>query len=303
MDLDKVIRETLKHIGYNKEDSPLVNDENVKIETIFTKQSLDIALGVDRGDSAGDIGIMFGGAVNEAPDLTCHSHYLARKLSHKLYTAPLVWSRPDQKTQVTIGYEERGSINVPVAIDSVVICISHIEDMLTEDIHSDVLKIVHPFLEEYGIQHKLHTDNIKYFINPTGAFSTWFTSSDSGAVGRKIVCDQYGGFFPVGGGNLNGKDATKVDRSAVYMARYVAKQVVSKGMAHKCQVQVSYAIGMPDPVSVEVDCFNTNIDLMENIRDFVDTFNFRPRAIIQLFNLRDTPRSGLSIPRYVWPHR
>ena len=153
-----------------------------------------------------------------------------------------------------------------------------------------VASFIYPILEEYAILHNLTMEGIKMYINPTGSFTVYGTIADSGLVGRKIVCDQYGGYFPVGGGNLNGKDATKVDRSGVYMARFVAKQVLLHNLADKCQIQVSYAIGMKDPISIEVECFGTERAPMKYIQEFVDQFSFRPGDIISRFGLRDATK-------------
>lgn len=282
-DYNAIVKEVLTEIGYTPEKSPEFNYDNFILHCEFTKQSPDIAQGVDNAEStgAGDIGIMFGGAVNEAPDFTCWSHYLARLLSFEIYKYNFPWAKPDQKTQVTIKYVD----GVPVAISDIIVCISHEESKPLEEIRTDIENFVSHTLTKYKVFKKLNIQEYRLYVNPTGKFVQMGPIADSGEVGRKIVCDQYGGYFPVGGGNLNGKDATKVDRSAVYMARYVAKKVVANKLADLCQIEVSYGIGMIDPISIDVECFGTNKVSMEEIYEFVDRFSFRPKDIIAQFKL------------------
>jgi len=286
-DFTTIARRTLHEIGYNPSRSPLFNSTTIKVNDIFTTQSPDIAQGVDlNGDiGAGDIGIMFGGAINEAPDYTGWAHYLARLISYEVYQRSFVWDKPDQKTQVTVRYEDGKA----VAIDSIVCCISHDENQPLGIIRQQVTECVLGVLASNAIP--LQYADVKILVNPTGKFSLYGPIADSGEVGRKIVCDQYGGYFAVGGGNLNGKDATKVDRSAVYMARYVAKHVVAKGFADKCQIQVAYAIGVAQPVSIKVDCFGTENTNLEEIEKFVQGFDFSPKAIIKRFKLTSKDRA------------
>ena len=246
----------------------------------------------DEDKGAGDIGIMFGGATLEAPDYTGHSHYIAKVLSKGLHDLVVqgenIWGRPDIKTQVSIRYEDK----IPVAVDNVVICISHAEDKDLEEIREEITIYVKEVLADYNhsiIQlgrQFLDIQNVKVLVNPTGRFAIFGPASDAGEVGRKIVVDQMGGHFSVGGGNLNGKDATKVDRSGVYISRSAAKHIVASGLATKAQVQVSYAIGVAKPTSVCVETFGTSkVDeglIEEKIKELVD---FRPGAIINKFKL------------------
>jgi len=280
-----IIRNVLDWIGYNEDNSPDFNYKNFDLELTFTTQSPDIAQGVDaherESEGAGDIGIMFGGAVNEAPDMTSHAHYLARLLSFKLFESRGEIIYPDQKTQVTIRYEN----DVPVEITDVVLCVSHKESISTYEIDKTILNIVNPIISEYAEKHNLICVSTKICINPTGSFSVMGPVADAGTIGRKIVCDQYGGYFPVGGGNLNGKCPTKVDRIGVYKARHLAKRLVKEGLCSKALIQVSYAIGLIDPVSLNIECFGTNKIPMEKIYSFVDFSEFRVRNIIDEFNL------------------
>lgn len=278
---DTLVRRAISSIGYTKEVSPSFNDESVVVDTDFTMQSPDIAMGVDV-KGAGDIGIMFGGAVNEAPDLTSWAHYLARYLSYFVYKHKFAWAKPDQKTQVTIKYVD----GEPSAIADIVVCISHDSTKSLIEIRSEVEELVADLLKDIPFPEGFDYTNYKLHVNPTGAFSVFGPVADSGEVGRKIVCDQYGGFFAVGGGNLNGKDATKVDRSAVYMARCAAKSVVARGLASKCQIQVAYAIGEEKPISIKVDTFGTEKVTLDEIEEFVNkSFDFTPQGIIRTFNL------------------
>lgn len=282
-----IAQKVISEIGYTPRISPDFNHENFYLETIFTEQSPDIAQGVDRKgeefEGAGDIGIMFGGAVNEAPDYTCWSHYLARLISYTVFNSGIEWLRPDQKTQVSIEYQD----GVPVRIAEVVICTSHAVGQNHEHMKSEILDLVYNTL---CAKAKLECWNIdvatfKLQFNPTGKFEVFGPVADSGLVGRKIVCDQYGGFFPVGGGNLNGKDATKVDRSAVYMARYVAKQMVAEKIADVCQIQVAYSIGQVEPVSINVETFGTSNLTQEELLEYVNQWSFKPGDIIRFFKL------------------
>lgn len=279
-------RKAIQEIGYTPSRSPLFNSTTINVTDIFTTQSPDIAQGVDlNGDiGAGDIGIMFGGAINEAPDFTGWAHYLARLISFEIYQYDFLWDKPDQKTQVTVRYEDGKA----VAIDTIVCCVSHDENQPLGIIRNQITEYVKSVLDSHKIP--LNYEDVKILVNPTGKFALYGPIADSGEVGRKIVCDQYGGYFAVGGGNLNGKDATKVDRSAVYMARYVAKHVVAAGLAEKCQIQVAYAIGVAQPVSIKVDCFGTENTNLEEIYKFVQGFDFSPKAIIERFKLTSKDR-------------
>lgn len=293
-DYQILARHVIKEIGYTEDISPDCNNENLEVTTIFTEQSPDIAQGVDSvegTEAAGDIGIMFGGAVKEAPDFTCWSHYIARLLSYHIYTSGLTWLRPDQKTQVSIAYED----GVPVKIEEIVICVSHEAGLEHNTIINNINQVITETLSEFSVREgwRIAVDEYKLQVNPTGKFEVFGPTADSGLVGRKIVCDQYGGYFPVGGGNLNGKDATKVDRSAVYMARYVAKSIVAKGMADLCQIQVAYSIGKIDPVSINIETFGSHKVHIKEITDYVNTFSFRPGDIIKRFQLNEENRNWL----------
>lgn len=288
----QIVKETLSNIGYRSDVNPdNINSDNFTLINLIDGQSEDIAFGVDREEieGAGDIGIMFGGAINEAPDFTGWAHYLARYLSYRFYN----WANadrfetfyPDQKVQVTVEYDDSGKL---VGIKEVILCMSHHVSALTSGLTALAKHILVTSLSELkeSLNLDIDIDNIKVQFNPTGRFTIYGPSSDSGEVGRKIVCDQYGGYFAVGGGNLNGKDATKVDRSAVYMARFAAKNIVGKSLADKCEIQVSYAIGKVEPVSICVNCFDTNRVSMEEIEAYVsENFDFRPGKIIERFNL------------------
>lgn len=289
VDKAKLVKETFREIGFRPEVYTELNFQNLEVIEMFSEQSPDIAQGVNQTQlGAGDIGIMFGGAVKEAPDLTCHSHYLARKISYHVYKdeAVKLHSRPDQKTQVTIRYED----GRPVGIATVVCCVSHHEDYDQVEFKGAIAQVVDAIVAEYAAQFGLALDEYNLIINPTGAFVQCSAVADSGEVGRKIVCDQYGGYYPVGGGNLNGKCPSKVDRSAVYAARHAAKQLVEEGYATNVQIQLSYAIGMPQPISVDVECFGTNTKSMEEIDARLSKIDFSVAGIIERFQLTSKDR-------------
>lgn len=286
-DVDAIVKKALRQTGYDQSSygfawNPVFNSETVKTTAIFSEQSADIAMGVDKKETgSGDIGIMFGGAVREAPDHTCWSHYLSRLLSYELFNElPNQWRGifgSDQKTQVTIEYTN----GIATGIAEVVACLSHspATDQYT------VQRAARSFIKEILKDASPFGQPTKITINPTGSFSKWGPEADSGAVGRKIVCDQYGGYFPVGGGNLNGKDATKTDRTAVYMARYVAKQIVENQLADNVQIQLAYAIGVANPVSINLECFGTNHVPIETIDKFIAGFSFKPDDMIRTLDL------------------
>ena len=203
------------------------------------------------------------------------------------YSKKFAWLRPDMKSQVTIKYVN----NIAVAIDTVVICVSHADDKPQEELRCEIQALAKQLIENtMGKVQGLDVTNVKYYVNPTGKFSVFGAVADAGEVGRKIVVDQYGGTFAVGGGNLNGKDATKVDRSGVYAARHVAKNLVALGYCSKCQIQVAYAIGRIDPISIDVDCYGTERATKQEIREFVGMFSFRPQDIIKRFGLNSKDR-------------
>ncbi len=277
----KVAREAIREIGYTSAEYGFDADTCGVIVAVNT-QSPDIAMGVDTG-GAGDQGLMFGYACNETPELMPTpiqlAHHLVRKLSEARRSGDLNYLRPDGKSQVTVEYDN----GKPVRVDTVVISTQHSPDAGAEQIREDVIDhIIKP-----TIPSNLLDKDTKYHVNPTGRFVVGGPQGDTGLTGRKIIVDTYGGAAPHGGGAFSGKDPTKVDRSACYMARYIAKNVVAAGIADRCQVQLAYAIGVAEPVSVYVDCFGTaKIDearLSEIIRA---NFHLTPQGIIESLDLR-----------------
>lgn len=290
---NEIILQTLEELGYGTD---YCKEFDLKaygkrsgwyINKTFTGQSENIARGVDSlgktNASAGDIGIMFGYAAQEAPDLTFAPHWIAKRLLRDLYSQ---WKknrgvtalRPDMKALVTIRYVG----GVPVEVTKVTLCVSHASD---SNVIPEVLRSAKITLSKIQNITGWDTDSTIIQVNPTGAFSIYGPVADSGLVGRKIVCDQYGGAAPVGGGNLNGKDATKVDRSAVYMARYMAKSIVAEGLAHEAVVQLAYEIGRPNAVSVNVETGGTPFWRKRTLRNFVAKFDTSVQAIIDRFDL------------------
>nr|DAU10203.1 MAG TPA: S adenosylmethionine synthase [Caudoviricetes sp.] len=290
---NEIILQTLEELGYGTDYCKEFNLTAYRkrngwcINKTFTGQSENIARGVDSlgktKASAGDIGIMFGYAAQEAPDLTFAPHWTAKRLLRDLYSQ---WKnsrgvtalRPDMKALVTIRYVG----GVPVEVTKVTLCVSHASD---SNVIPEVLRSAKITLSKIQNTTGWDTDSTIIQVNPTGAFSIYGPVADSGLVGRKIVCDQYGGAAPVGGGNLNGKDATKVDRSAVYMARYMAKSIVAEGLAHEAVVQLAYEIGRPNAVSVNVETDGTPFWRKRTLRNFVAKFDTSVQAIIDRFDL------------------
>jgi S-adenosylmethionine synthetase len=281
VDYPKVARETVREIGYTRAKYGFDADTCGVISAVNT-QSPDIAMGVDTG-GAGDQGLMFGYACNETAELMPtpiqFSHELVRKLSEARRKGDLNYLRPDGKSQVTVEYDQ----GVPIRVDAVVISTQHSPGVGAEQIREDIIDhIIKPTLPE----HLLDKDT-KYYVNPTGRFVVGGPQGDTGLTGRKIIVDTYGGAAPHGGGAFSGKDPTKVDRSACYMARHIAKNVVAAGIADRCQVQLAYAIGVPEPVSVYVDCFGSAKIDEEKLGDIIRAnFQLTPKGIIESLDLR-----------------
>ncbi len=282
VDFQTLVRSTVNDIGYNNALHGFDSNTCAVISTI-NKQSPDIAQGVDTG-GAGDQGMMFGYATNETPELMPAPISLAHKLSSKLSevrkSGLMAYLRPDGKSQVTVEYDHN---NKPVRVDAVVISTQHAEEIENDQLRADVLKHV----IQAVIPAELLDADTKYHINPTGRFVIGGPMGDSGLTGRKIIVDTYGGMGRHGGGAFSGKDATKVDRSAAYMARYIAKNIVASGLADRCEVQLAYAIGVAEPVSVLVDTFGTGKVDEAKLEDLVRAnFSLTPKGIIESLNLR-----------------
>lgn len=292
VDIQKVVRETIKGIGYTRAKYGFDGD-TCAVMVAIDEQSPDIAQGVDdaletrsneeNDIGAGDQGLMFGFACDETPELMplaiSLSHRLAKKLADLRKDGTLTYLRPDAKSQVTVEYDEDGQ---PLRVDTVVISTQHDEHVTLEQIQHDVKEQV----IEAVIPKEL-LDNTNYLINPTGRFVIGGPQGDSGLTGRKIIVDTYGGYARHGGGAFSGKDATKVDRSASYAARYIAKNIVAAGFAKKCEVQLAYAIGVAQPVSISIDTFGTGTVSKENlIRAIRENFDLRPSGIIEMLDLR-----------------
>ncbi|WP_214872526.1 methionine adenosyltransferase [Exiguobacterium sp. s140] len=298
VDIPKVVRETIREIGYTRAKYGF-DAETCAVLTSIDEQSVDIAQGVDQAlearegqmteeeldaIGAGDQGLMFGYATNETPELMplpiSLAHKLSRRLAEVRKNGTLEYLRPDGKTQVTVEYDED---NNPVRIDTIVISTQHAEEITLEQIQEDLKKHV----IEAVIPAELIDAETKYFINPTGRFVIGGPQGDAGLTGRKIIVDTYGGYARHGGGAFSGKDPTKVDRSAAYAARYVAKNIVAAGLADKAEVQLAYAIGVAHPVSIAVDTFGTGklseTELVELVRE---NFDLRPAGIIKMLDLR-----------------
>lgn len=298
VDYEAIVRKTVNEIGYDN-DGCGFNGNNIQVMIRLDKQSADIAMGVDRAleakenkmtekeldaIGAGDQGMMFGYATNETEEFLPYPIALAHKLSLQLTKVrkdgTLPYLRPDGKTQVSVEYDENGK---PIHLDAVVLSTQHDEYATQEQIHEDIKKYVFdPILPK-----ELVDDKTNFYINPTGRFVIGGPVGDSGLTGRKIIVDTYGGYARHGGGAFSGKDCTKVDRSAAYAARYVAKNIVAAGIAEKCEIQLSYAIGVAHPMSIMIDTFGTgklsNERLVEIVRE---NFDLRPAGIIKMLDLR-----------------
>ena len=298
VDIQKIVRDTVKEIGYTRGKFGF-DAETCGVITAIDEQSGDIALGVDKaleakehtmGDDeidaigAGDQGMMFGYATDETPELMPYpislAHKLARKLTEVRKNGTLSYLRPDGKTQVTVEYDEN---DVPKRLDAVVLSTQHDPDVTQEQIHEDIKKYVFDTV----LPAEMVDENTKFFINPTGRFVIGGPHGDSGLTGRKIIVDTYGGMARHGGGAFSGKDCTKVDRSAAYAARYVAKNIVAAGLAKKCEIQLSYAIGVAHPTSIMVDTFGTGKLSDEKLVEIIrENFDLRPAGIIKMLDLR-----------------
>ena len=298
VDIQKIVRETVREIGYTRGKFGFDAD-NCAVITAIDEQSADIAMGVDKAleakenrmsddeieaIGAGDQGMMFGYASNETPELMPYAISLAHKLALRLTevrkNGTLPYLRPDGKTQVTVEYDENGK---PARLDAVVLSTQHSEEVTQEQIHADIKKYVFDEI----LPQEMVDGNTKFFINPTGRFVIGGPHGDSGLTGRKIIVDTYGGYARHGGGAFSGKDCTKVDRSAAYAARYVAKNIVAAGLAEKCEIQLSYAIGVAQPTSIMVDTFGTGKISEEKMVEMVrENFDLRPAGIIKMLDLR-----------------
>jgi len=297
VDIESVVRNAIKQIGYAGEDIDISYDK-CKVIINVSKQSADIALGVDKSfeskaseseedsatksEGAGDQGMVFGFATDETENYLPMPIYLAHKLSKKLAdvrkTGEISYLRPDGKVQVTVEYED----DIPVRIDTIVVSTQHEENVDLEVLKKDIIeKVINTIIPE-----NLLDEKTKYFINPTGRFVIGGPLGDTGLTGRKIIVDTYGGFSRHGGGAFSGKDATKVDRSGSYMARFIAKNIVANGLAKKCEIQISYAIGVAKPVSIFVDTFGTGKVSDKEIVSIIEkNFDLTPRGIINTLDL------------------
>ena len=294
----KVDYETIREIGYDSDEKGF-NCDTCKVNVLLDSQSADIAMGVDKAleakenqmtdeeleaIGAGDQGMMFGYATNETDEYMPYPIALAHKLTKKLTEVrkdgTLPYLRADGKSQVTVEYDENGR---PVHVNAVVISSQHAAEVSQEQIHEDIRKyVIDPVVPQ-----ELTDENTKYFINPTGRFVIGGPNGDSGLTGRKIIVDTYGGYARHGGGAFSGKDCTKVDRSAAYAARYVAKNIVAAGLADKCEIQLSYAIGVAQPTSIMVDTFGTGKLSDEKLVEIIrENFDLRPAGIIKMLDLR-----------------
>ena len=298
VDIQKIVRDTVREIGYTRGKYGFDAD-TCGVITAIDEQSTDIAMGVDKAleakenqmndeqidaIGAGDQGMMFGYATNETEEYMPYAIMLAHKLTRQLTKVrkdgTLSYLRPDGKSQVTVEYDENDK---PVRLDAVVLSTQHDPDVTQEQIHKDIKKYVFdPILPKEMID-----ENTKYYINPTGRFVIGGPHGDSGLTGRKIIVDTYGGYARHGGGAFSGKDCTKVDRSAAYAARYVAKNIVAAGLADKCEIQLSYAIGVAHPTSIMVDTFGTGKLSDERLTEIIrENFDLRPAGIIKMLDLR-----------------
>ncbi|MDO4344216.1 MAG: methionine adenosyltransferase [Eubacteriales bacterium] len=298
VDIQKIVRDTVREIGYTRGKYGFDAD-TCGVITAIDEQSKDIALGVDKAleakentlsdreieaIGAGDQGMMFGYATNETEEYMPYpiwlAHKLARRLTEVRKNGTLPYLRPDGKTQVTVEYDENDR---PVRLDAVVLSTQHDPEVTQEQIHEDIKKYVFDAI----LPKEMVDEHTKFFVNPTGRFVIGGPHGDSGLTGRKIIVDTYGGYARHGGGAFSGKDCTKVDRSGAYAARYAAKNIVAAGLAEKCEIQLSYAIGVAQPTSIMVDTFGTGKVSDEKITEILrENFDFRPAGIIKMLDLR-----------------
>jgi S-adenosylmethionine synthetase len=298
VDIAQIVRDTVNEIGYNRGKYGF-DAETCAVMVTLDKQSPDIAMGVDKAleakeklmsddeieaIGAGDQGMMFGFATNETeeymPYAIAMAHKLARRLTEVRKDGTLPYLRPDGKTQVTVEYDENGK---PARLDTIVLSTQHDPDVTQEQIHADIRKYVFDTV----LPSDMVDERTRFFINPTGRFVIGGPHGDSGLTGRKIIVDTYGGYARHGGGAFSGKDCTKVDRSAAYAARYVAKNIVAAGLAEKCEIQLSYAIGVAQPTSIMVDTYGTGKISETKLVDIIrENFDLRPAGIIKMLDLR-----------------
>ena len=297
VDINKTVRDTINEIGYNAPEYGF-DGHSCGVIVALDEQSADIAMGVDKaletkkGEmsddaieaiGAGDQGMMFGFACDETPELMpmpiSLAHRLSKRLSEVRKNGTLKYLRPDGKTQVTVEYDGE----TPVRVDAIVVSTQHADEVTQEQIHADIMEhVIRPIVPE-----NLLDESTKYFINPTGRFVIGGPVGDAGLTGRKIIVDTYGGYASHGGGAFSGKDPTKVDRSAAYAARYVAKNIVAAGLAKKCEIELAYAIGVAQPVSVLVNTHGTGVVSDETLVELVrENFDLRPAGIIKMLDLR-----------------
>lgn len=289
LNVPKIVRETLKEIGYEFETG--FNADEIAVLVNLDEQSPDIAMGTnDEVGGAGDQGLMFGYACDETKDLMPLPITLANRLAYRLAQARkcgvIPFILPDGKTQVTIEYDEFGK---PLKVDTIVVSTQHYFDVTQELIEEYVVRhVINPVLDDLANENeRIITSDYKLFINPTGRFVKGGPAADSGLTGRKIIVDTYGGYAPHGGGAFSGKDPTKVDRSAAYAARHIAKNIVAAGLASKCQLQIAYAIGVKEPVSIKVDTFGTGKIKDSELGSLIlKSFDLTPQGIINRLNLR-----------------
>ena len=281
LDIEKIVRNKIKEIGYDNEKTD-IDYRTCSVDINIEKQSSDIAMGVDVG-GAGDQGMMYGYACNETPELMPFAAIAASKLAKKLTEVRkneiIPYLRPDGKTQITVEYEN----HIPKRIDTILISNQHVDGIDMEQMKQDIIeKVIRPTIDK-----KYLDENTKYYVNPTGRFVIGGPLGDTGLTGRKIIVDTYGGYARHGGGAFSGKDPSKVDRSAAYMLRHIAKNIVANGLAQKCEIQIAYGIGMEKPISISVETFGTAVISEEEIiKKIENNFDLTPNGIIEYLELK-----------------